>query len=428
MNGTPGTLRTVLSPPALDTPDAAEARLRLDGLSTINEDLGRELLRCYEQLSLVYEITEHIANLQEPEDIQAALLRRFGAMLSAGAVYFEHAGTCVSVECGAALARPVEIAPHSVASALESGIKHVRRTRRTHVPELPRDAAAALRGARVLLGAMRPTRFGATTPDVVIALRDEREAPFDSGDVLASEAVLGYGGHILGNVLMLRSLKHTAVETVTALANAIDAKDNYTSGHSGRVGWLARLTGQALGLPASELQVLEWAGLLHDVGKIGISEHILNKPGKLTPEEFEEMKRHPRLSYEVLKPVASLEPVLKPVLHHHENHDGSGYPDGLRGAEIPLGAQIIHVVDIFDALTSTRSYRRGFELERALSILLSDSGRVTEPHVTDVFIRAFRQYMREQPVDFQRRFAHIASAPAARAAPAGNEAPCEPPA
>jgi HD-GYP domain-containing protein (c-di-GMP phosphodiesterase class II) len=96
------------------------------------------------------------------------------------------------------------------------------------------------------------------------------------------------------------------------------------------------------------------------------------------------------------------------VLHHHENHDGSGYPDGLRGVDIPLGARIIHVVDIFDALTSTRSYRAGFDLERALEILTADSGRITEPTVTQVFIRAFRGYMAEQAVDFSRRFAHLA--------------------
>ncbi|MBK8915620.1 MAG: HD-GYP domain-containing protein [Phycisphaerales bacterium] len=221
--------------------------------------------------------------------------------------------------------------------------------------------------------------------------------------------MLGYGGHILSNVLMVRHLQQTALETVRALANAIDAKDNYTHGHSERVGWLARMVGQALGMPNRQLQILEWAGLLHDVGKIGIPERILNKPGRLTTEEFDEMKRHPRLSYEVLRPVASLAPVLEGVLYHHENHDGSGYPTGLAGDAIPLIARIIHVVDIFDALTSSRSYRKGFTIARAFEILRTDSGRVTDPLVTERFLTAFERYRAERPADFLERFAHIAA-------------------
>jgi len=214
---------------------------------------------------------------------------------------------------------------------------------------------------------------------------------------------------VLANVLMVRRLQETAVETVRALANAIDAKDNYTCGHSERVGWLARLTGAALGLSQSELELLEWAGILHDVGKIGIAEAILNKPGRLTEAEFAEMKRHPRLSYDVLKPVAQLGPVLEGVLYHHENWDGSGYPEGLSGERIPLSARIIRVVDTFDALTSTRSYREGFGIAHAFDILREEAGRSTDPHVTHVFITTFQGYVRHQPEDFRRRFAHIAA-------------------
>lgn len=242
---------------------------------------------------------------------------------------------------------------------------------------------------------------------VVVVLRHRDELPFDSSDMLASESVLAYGGHILANVLMVRHLQQMAVETVSALANAIDAKDNYTCGHSERVGWLARLTGTALGQPETELEILGWAGLLHNVGKIGISDQIINKPGRLTEAEFEEMKRHPRLSYEVLKPVARLGPALNGVLYHHENWDGSGYPEGLRGEQIPRAARIIRVVDMFDALTSTRSYRQGFTLARAIEMLHEESGRGTEPVVTEAFIQAFERYIHEQTEDFRRRFAHV---------------------
>jgi HD-GYP domain-containing protein (c-di-GMP phosphodiesterase class II) len=226
--------------------------------------------------------------------------------------------------------------------------------------------------------------------------------------MLAAESALGYGGQILSNIHIVRHLQQVAVQTVCALVNAIDAKDNYTFGHSHRVAWLARLTGTALGLAKGELQSLEWAGLLHDVGKIGVSERILNKPGPLTPEEFEEVKRHPRIGYEVLRPVERFGAVLDAVLYHHENHDGSGYPEGRRGEEIPLSARIIHVVDIFDALTTTRTYRDRFPLDDAIAVLDRDAGRVTDPIVTTAFVAAIRRHMVENAGDFAQRFAHIA--------------------
>lgn len=383
----------------------ADPAERLRAVAEENEALARDLLRCYEQLSLVFELTEHIANLKEPRGIQEALLRRYATMLGASAVYFECCGECVALEAEQAAGPRLRLDGGLVRRALAEEIRGVRQTRRARVPALTPAARQALRGAHVLLGALR--QFDAETA-VVIALRAGGEPDFDSGDMLASEAVLGYGGHILSNVLMVRQLQQTAVETVTALANAIDAKDNYTSGHSERVGWLAKLTGQALGYSNAQLQVLEWAGLLHDVGKIGVPESILNKPGKLTPEEFEEIKKHPRLGYEVLKPVASFGLVLDAVLYHHENHDGSGYPTGLRGEEIPPAARIIHVVDIFDALTSTRSYRPGFNVAQAFEILRKDAGRVTDPRITAAFLQAFERYMAEEPADFSRRFAHLA--------------------
>jgi HD-GYP domain-containing protein (c-di-GMP phosphodiesterase class II) len=399
----------------------AEVERQLAAAAEESEALGRELLRCYEQLSLVFEITEHIATLEDPDRIQESLLRRFGTMLSAGAVFLERGGVCTLVPPLDTLTAPPAADAAAVHAALGRDIEHVRRTKRTIVPNLSPQTRDQLNGAHVLLGALQ--QFHAD-PGVVIALRGPADTPFDSGDQLAAESVLGYGGHILSNVLMVRHLQQTAVETVRALANAIDAKDNYTHGHSERVGWLSRFVGEALGLDARQLQVLEWAGVLHDVGKIGIAENILNKPGRLTDAEFAEMKRHPRLSYEVLRPVASLMPVLDGVLYHHENHDGSGYPEGLRGEAIPLVARIIHVVDIFDALTSTRSYRAGFPVARALEILEQDAGRVTDPRITQVFIDAFRAYLRSQPADFARRFPHLV--PASESADTGRGAPGAP--
>jgi len=147
------------------------------------------------------------------------------------------------------------------------------------------------------------------------------------------------------------------------------------------------------------------------VGKIGVPEQILNKPGSLDPAELAEMKRHPVVSYEVLKPIARLGPMLGAVLHHHENWDGSGYPLGLRGEEIPVGARIIRIADTFDALTSTRAYRRGYSLEQALQMMEAEAGRSIDPRITAIFAGLMRHCVREPPADLCRLFGHLIEPP-----------------
>lgn len=206
---------------------------------------------------------------------------------------------------------------------------------------------------------------------------------------------------------MTRDLEQTTRETVAALATILEARDPYTRGHSERVAWLARRIGEELGLADEDLRRLEWAGLLHDVGKFGVPERVLNKPGRLAAEEFELVKNHPRLSAEMLRPVRRFRPILPAVLHHHENFDGSGYPAGLRGEDIPLGARILRIADTFDALTSTRAYRGGVAFEQAIAELARGAGSATDPDVTAAFIRALRREMRENAADFRRRFGHV---------------------
>jgi len=410
------------SPPGTPSfhPTDGPAAERLEAVQQENQALGRELLRCYEQLNLVFDITENIATLRDPDTIRPALLRRFGEMLSVGALLIDQDGTCVTADPGDSAGQRLQLDPARVHASLAREIELVRQTLHARVPSSDPLMRTALAEAHVLLGALRQPEGPAA---VIIALRHGGEVPFDSGDILATESVLGYGGHILANAVMVRHLQQTAVETVRALANAIDAKDHYTSGHSERVGWLARLTGAALGLPEPQLQILEWAGILHDVGKIGVSDEILNNPGALTPAQFNEMKRHPRLSYEVLKPVARLGPALDAVLYHHENWDGSGYPEGLHGEQIPLFARIIRVADTFDALTSTRAYRAGFTWEEALAVLAKEAGRTTDPHVTRAFLAALERFRRDRPAQFRARFAHaITGATPATAVGAGAPA------
>ena len=175
-------------------------------------------------------------------------------------------------------------------------------------------------------------------------------------------------------------LNRLLLSTVETLATAIDAKDEVTHDHIRRVQQGTLGLARELGMTDPDtLKGLEAAALLHDTGKIAVPEHILNKPGRLTPAEFEKMKRHAPIGAEILSSIEFPYPVVPIVRHHHENWDGTGYPDGLKGADIPLGARILSVVDCFDALTSDRPYRRRMTEQEALKIIVRSARHDVRP-------------------------------------------------
>jgi putative nucleotidyltransferase with HDIG domain len=176
------------------------------------------------------------------------------------------------------------------------------------------------------------------------------------------------------------------LSTIETLAMAIDAKDQITHGHIRRVQAYAVGLAKRLGVGDENLiKAIEAAALLHDTGKLAIPEYILNKPGKLTPVEFEKMKQHASLGADILSAIKFPYPVVPIVRHHHENWDGTGYPAGLKGTSIPIGARILSVVDCFDALTSDRPYRPRLSDEAAMNILKERRGSMYDPLVVDVF-------------------------------------------
>ncbi|MCW5979955.1 MAG: diguanylate cyclase [Bryobacteraceae bacterium] len=184
------------------------------------------------------------------------------------------------------------------------------------------------------------------------------------------------------------------LRTIEALALAIDAKDHTTHQHLQRVQVYTMEVAKELHLPSEELRALEAATLLHDIGKLAVPEHIISKPGKLTPEEFEKMKIHPVIGAEILERVKFPYPVVPIVLAHHEKWDGTGYPFGLRGEEIPLGARILSAVDCLDALSSDRPYRRALPLEEAVKFIQSEAGKSYDPGVVDILVRRYRDFER----------------------------------
>ena len=182
-------------------------------------------------------------------------------------------------------------------------------------------------------------------------------------------------------------LRLMSVSIAETLINAMEAKDLYLRGHSQRVAELAGQLAAELGLDAPTCEDLRVAGRLHDVGKIGIREAILNKPGRLTPEEFDHVKRHVQIGLDILAPLFHIKQPLKYVEHHHERWDGVGYPQGLAGEAIPMGARILCAADTFDALTSKRAYREPLESQAALAHLRVDVGKQFDPRVYEALVR-----------------------------------------
>jgi diguanylate cyclase (GGDEF)-like protein len=187
------------------------------------------------------------------------------------------------------------------------------------------------------------------------------------------------------------ALPQSILETVTSLAYAIDAKDQYTQGHSQKVSAYAALLAEAIGLSEAEVEEIRLGAALHDVGKVGIPEQILNKGGPLNPEEWETMKTHVTYGGRLLEPLRPLGRIRQMVLHHHEFFDGSGYPESLKGANIPLGARIVTIADSYDTITSDRSYKKGRTAEQALGELERCAGTQFDPELVEAFVRAMRQ-------------------------------------
>jgi len=221
---------------------------------------------------------------------------------------------------------------------------------------------------------------------VLNLIRIEGSAAFSNIDLEIINVLTSQASISIENARLYHSIRDNYLKTIRGFAMAVEAKDHYTHGHSENVMKYTVVLAKKLGLSDVDIDQIKYAGLLHDIGKIGVSEAILNKPGRLTAEEYNEIKKHPDLGARIISDVPFLQPLVPLIRHHHEFFDGSGYPDGIARDEIPLGARILCVADSFEAMTSNRPYRKAIGMERAIEILDMEKGKQFDPGVIDAFL------------------------------------------
>lgn len=342
-----------------------------------HEGMALDLLGLYEQLGAVFEIARRFTLVENEREVVSFLHETLLHTFSRCSVEICWTpGGCVSIEGDARLTGLCRKAAEERAvqvTSLDSG------------PLPDGDSSAYVEAMIAPIGPQQEVVC------LLVIRRTADEEVFKASDMSLLEVLSTFCGDLISNLRLHRELRQISVDLVRSLVSAVDQKDRYTCGHSMRVGFYARWLGKAIGLGQRDLQMLEWSALLHDVGKIGIRDEVLKKPGKLTDAEFEHIKEHPVRSYDVVRRVPQLRDALDGIRHHHERFDGRGYPDGLSGEAIPLQARIIQVADIFDALTSSRSYRKAFDWPKALEILEKEAGQTADPLLVRVFAGLVRR-------------------------------------
>lgn len=232
---------------------------------------------------------------------------------------------------------------------------------------------------------------------------DKLSDEFNTVDVKLLTSIANESAIYLENAVLFDDARGLMMGLLRSLTSAVDAKDAYTCGHSERVALLSRYIAQQSGLTEAMVERVYMAGLLHDVGKIGVPEAVLQKAGRLDPDEYEQIKKHPDIGAHILRDVKQIQDIIPGVLHHHERYDGKGYPAGLAGEQIPLMGRIICLADCFDAMTSSRTYRKALPLEVALHEIRRCSGTQFDPVLADAFLRIRPETLEELLKDHRKQ-------------------------
>jgi HD-GYP domain-containing protein (c-di-GMP phosphodiesterase class II) len=364
------------------------------------EEVAEELSQSFEDLSLYARISTHMRSLRFSEEMLRSLIEELQETLRVDLAFIElpDRGQYNTIVSAPRLSDRV--------SDQEAFTHHLVRAVPLESPSLEQDYfivndSRAMPGYRELHP--EPYRFLAvkvahnSTFDGWLGLVSFKlEEHFRQSELRLLQSMAKQISVLLANVDLYHDLEKFVINMVKSLVFAIEAKDVYTRGHSERVNRYAMLMAERLQLDKTQQDILNWASILHDIGKIGVPESILNKPGRLNEEEFDVIKRHPKKGHDILEPLEQLASCLPSILHHHERLDGKGYPHGLKGEEIPFLARIIAVADTFDAITSNRAYRSAKAAEKALAIVDEVAGTQLDPVVVEAFKEVYETTLKAE--------------------------------
>jgi HD-GYP domain-containing protein (c-di-GMP phosphodiesterase class II) len=372
-----------------------ELRHLTERLHKENKSLAGELAATYEEISLLHRLAANLRLSQTDEELTSIALTGMEETIPAeglaillfppggehedsAKLFSEHStGFFSRGRCPLDAEKFLQLARYlNAAESPQPVVCNRNRTNKPdwNFPEVRQVIVAPLLGGKECFGYLG-------------AFNHRHDCEFGTVEASLVGSVAAILGSHTSNLLLYRQLEDSISGMIRALTSAIDAKDAYTCGHSDRVARVAVRLAQEMGIEGRGLQTIYLAGLLHDIGKIGTSELVLRKPGKLTPEEYEHIKQHVRDGYRILMDLKHLAGVLPAVLHHHEHWDGTGYPAGLAGEEIPLAARIIAVADAFDAMRSDRPYRPRMPDEKIDQVLRQGANKQWDPAIIEAFFR-----------------------------------------
>lgn len=351
------------------------------------EDLTNQLGQCYENITLLYGIGRSMRTPQTPQLIARGICEQICITQGYGwsAVRFIEDGEEVSGLSDACLITgDMPCSEESFADQTATVLTQWDEDNWSKLLQIGQHPLADLVESEIIL---EPIHHDGQAIGLVLAGgKTGPNAEATSGDTQLLDAIAGFLGALHENATRFIEQKNMFIGSLKAVSTALDAKDRYTHGHSERVAWLGAQLAEAIGLDSEEVERIRISGLVHDVGKIGVPEAVLCKTGRLTDEEFEQIKKHPRIGYNILKDIPKMADVLDGVLYHHERWDGRGYPARLAGEGIPLYGRILAVADTFDAMSSTRSYRKAMPRDKALEEITACSGSQFDPSLTGPFV------------------------------------------
>jgi HD-GYP domain-containing protein (c-di-GMP phosphodiesterase class II) len=364
-----------------------DQRRRLGKTAAEVESVGQQLAESYEEINLLYTITGNMSAVQQPERFVISACNELSGTLPYRwiAAYFGEGPRTLRQ-----LAGHLHVTGDGHPSP-DRILELARRLLHQATPDTPiiLGPSTGHPGTNAAEGAVLAHPIGR---DAVLGLliagdRQGSDPAVTSADMKLLGATATHLAIFQENAALYEDLNSMFLGTLEALTSSIDAKDRYTCGHSQRVAHLTQQLARAAGLDEALVGRMRVAGLVHDVGKIGVPERVLTKPGRLNDEEFAWIRRHPEIGHRILKDIPQLADVLPGVLHHHERWDGRGYPAGLHGAGIPLVARLITLADSFDAMSSTRTYRAAMSRRDALAEIRRAAGSQFDPELAPIFAR-----------------------------------------